>query len=120
MTPAPRTASRTSSSLNGLMIAVTRWGISFSCSEGMGQSRAGCTARQGWRVLDGAALTGGCVGDVGCARRQVRRGGVGHALPEFDVIGGSSMLVEVETLELAVLGDAQRPAAPEGLDRVHH
>src|SRR5579864_8758548 len=110
-TPAPRRASRTSSSLNGLMMAVTRWGIPRSPlsvgrwvggwlplvppSPSPGEP-AECSSHRGVFPASGRAVS-----DVGRTSGQVGRRRVRHALAELDVVGGRSVLVDVEAFELA-------------------
>src|SRR4051794_22752266 len=88
--PAPCSASFTSSSLNGLMIAVTRCVIRCPLS-----ARHGFVLRLGRRQSARAARSDRC---------RVR-----HAVAELDVIGGRAVLGDVEAFELAVPVDAEVP-----------
>src|SRR5437016_11886508 len=133
--PAPRRASFTSSSLKGLIMAVTRWAMASP-------ERAVCGGRRLGRRPPGGRATGrdlarSCrrlrsYGDVLLASRQggdrrtghtvageVGGGRVGHALAELDVVRRSPVLVDVETLELPLAWDAKGPGSPDGLDAVH-
>src|SRR2546421_1628393 len=115
--PAPLRASFTSSSLNGLMMAVTRWAMALSYGRRLLGMKAGAPSnghvlllsrRDGRDRLSGHAIAG-----------QVGRGRVGHALPELDVVRRRAVLVDVEALQLPLAGDTQGPGAPDGLDGVH-
>src|SRR5215471_8420914 len=112
ITPAPRTASRTSSSRWGLMMAVTRKAIGSprSCR---------CAGRSDRRpFLLGLVGVVAAVGPgEGTHATRARRRCVAHALAELHVVGDQAVLVDVEALQLAVAGDPQ-PA--DGLDPEHH
>src|SRR4051812_48203223 len=100
MTPSARSASFTSSSLNGLMMAVMRWGTRSPWLR-----RLGCLDRRD------------LLQDVVARHAQRRR--IGHALSELHVVGGCAVLVEVQALELAVPGDSEAPFTTDGPDRLH-
>src|SRR5207248_9834039 len=102
MIPAPRRASLISSSLNGLTIAVTRWITSSPwCSNRFLVGWDGCAP---WHTGAAQWLSG------------PEQGRVADTLAELHVVGGGAVLVDVETLELAVLLEPQVPRTIEGPD----
>ena len=103
-------ASFTSSSLNGLMMAVTRWAMRISSRRRSRRDRASA-ARLGADRRRSDPPTG--------LRRAGRRR-VAHALAELHVVGGRAVLVDVDALELAVLASRRFQLPGIALMAEHH